>query len=250
MEAGASHGWSSGPSRARGGGGHPFAVLTRSSPPLCAGVPKGAGGRSGPTPSSDGQRGRGPEGSCRPELGGGGRGLGARVTPPRRREGWEGAGLPLRTAAAHCSRRQSSRGRILPGSRSTRRDTVPRGQRGQPGVGRLRPRCWQGTRAVSSWGAPLFMCAGARLHPSSPERFVCPWGELAGVPHVKLGDGSLRSRSQQIKSSSPCHVLLRVSPSLKTSSRMPRNRDRQPPGMARLCHTELPVPGTRTPCSP
>lgn len=82
MEAGASHGWSSGPSRARGGGAHPFAVLTRSSSPLCAGVPKGAGGRSGPTPSSDGQRGRSPEGSCRPELGGGGRGLGARVTPP------------------------------------------------------------------------------------------------------------------------------------------------------------------------
>lgn len=28
---------------------------------------------------------------------------------PCPREGWEGAGLPLRTAAAHCSRRQSSR---------------------------------------------------------------------------------------------------------------------------------------------
>lgn len=85
MEAGASHGWSSGRAQpCPGWGGSPLCGPDPQLAPPLRRVPKGAGGRSGPTPSSDGQRGRGPEGSCRPELGGGGRGLGARVThtPP------------------------------------------------------------------------------------------------------------------------------------------------------------------------
>lgn len=44
-----------GPSRARGGGGHPFAVLTRSSPPLCAGSPRELVGAQDPHPHLTGR---------------------------------------------------------------------------------------------------------------------------------------------------------------------------------------------------
>lgn len=98
------------------------------------------------------------------------RGPGARLCP-RRREGWEGAGLPLRTPAAHCSRRQNSLGRILPGSCGTLRETVPCGQWGQPGVGPLHPRCWQ-RQGLSPPGVPhascvlVLPCSWAPIDPS------------------------------------------------------------------------------------
>lgn len=100
--------------------------------------------------------------------------------PPRRREGWERVGLPLRTAAPHCSRRRSRRGRILPGSCGTGRDAVPRGQWGQPGGGPLRPRCWQGQGlsppGVSPPGVSHTSCAP--VLPYSPTPIV---PSMAGV---------------------------------------------------------------------
>lgn len=125
------------------GGCHPSASPTRSSPSSAEGTPgdladaenahshltgRGAGARRGAAGLS-GLRWR--------------RRAGCQGVPPAAGRARKGPGSLQRAAAAHCSRRQSSRGRLLPGSCGILRDTVPRGQWGQPGVGPLRPRCWQ-----------------------------------------------------------------------------------------------------------
>lgn len=65
-----------------------------------------------------GQRCRGLKGNCRQQE--------------EEEEGREGAALPLRTAAAHCSRRQGSGTPALPGSYGSLRDTIHQRQWAQP----------------------------------------------------------------------------------------------------------------------
>lgn len=99
---------------------------------------------------TQGQRCRGPKGGCRQKE-------------EEEEQGREGAALPLRTAAAHCSRRQSSGSPILPGSYGSLRGTVPHRRWAQPGVGPLTLAAGtrykvQGTRVVSLWGVSHAWC--------------------------------------------------------------------------------------------
>ena len=247
MEAGVPHGLSSGKTRPYPGRGHLSAGLSRSSSLSAQGTPgdlagaedphshltgRGAGPRRGAAGLSGAEEGEGWVPGCPPAAGRAGKGPGSLCGQ-----------LPVTAAAGKaagagsCPVPAAPLGVLSPAGSGDSPAWVPFA----PAAGR--------DKGCLLLGCPTLhvcWCSPAAEHPSSPERVVCPWGELAGAPHVKLGGGSLRSSSQQIKSRYPCPVLLRVSLSLKTSSGMPRDRDRQPPGMARLCHAELPVPGTRT----
>lgn len=78
-------------------------------------------------------------------------------------EGREGAALPLRTAAAHCSRRQSP---ILPGSYGSLRDTAPHRRWAQPGVGPLALAAGRYKGCHPLGCVPRLVCAGAAEQPS------------------------------------------------------------------------------------
>lgn len=110
-----------------------------------------------------GQRCRGLKGNCRQQE--------------EEEEGREGAALPLRTAAAHCSRRQGSGTPALPGSYGSLKGYYPPKAVGTAPVGPLALAAGRYEGAVSHAG----VC--------QPQRLMSPCGELVGAPCVKLEGG-------------------------------------------------------------